>query len=81
MKQMIGDAEIRRHILFQPQSDFFTDGDGRLLIDYVCRFEALQADFGRICERLGFSESPLPRINVTTPARRGLDGQNPDCQR
>src|SRR5262249_45071252 len=65
MKRMIGDAKTRRRGLLRPQSEFVTDEDGRLLVDQVCRFEALQADFDRLCERLRLPASRLPRINVT----------------
>ena len=75
MKRTIGDPATRRHVLFRPQSEFVADEEGRLLVDYVCRFEILQAHFDRVSERLGFPHSPLPDVNVTGPAstRCGLD--------
>jgi sulfotransferase famil protein len=69
MKRTIGDAETCRHVLFRPQSEFVTDEDGRLLVDYVCRFEGLQAHFDRVSERLGLPQSPLPQVNVTRVTR------------
>jgi hypothetical protein len=66
MKRIICDEETRRHILFRPQSEFVVDEDGQLLIDYVCRFEALQMHFDRVCERLRLPPSTLPQINVTS---------------
>jgi hypothetical protein len=37
----------------QLQKDFLTDADGRLLVDFLGRFENLEADFAAICHRTG----------------------------
>jgi hypothetical protein len=37
----------------RPQADFLTDRDGRLLVDFLGRYETLHDDFGAICRRLG----------------------------
>lgn len=42
------------------QRDFVADGDGRLLVDYVGRFENLDADFASVCRHLGIPATPLP---------------------
>ena len=70
MKRTIGDAAMRSHILFRPQNAFVVDADGRLLVDHVCRFEAVQAHFDCICQRLGLPSSLLPDVNVTDRAPR-----------
>ncbi len=49
-----------------PQYDFLYDSKERLLVDFVGRFENLQADFDLICERLGIQESKLPHVNTST---------------
>jgi hypothetical protein len=41
--------------------------DGRLLVDFVGRFESLETDFAFICRRIGIDAS-LPKVNV---ANRG----------
>ena len=68
MKQLISDEKERRRILLRPQFEFVTDEDGQRLVDYVCRFEALQEHFDCICEQLHLLSSPLPRVNVTSQA-------------
>jgi hypothetical protein len=47
-----------------PQTHYVTDADGRLLVDHVARFEALQEHFDVICRRIGVPVSTLPRVNV-----------------
>jgi hypothetical protein len=46
-----------------PQYDFLYDEAGRLLVDFVGRYESLQADFDRVCGRIGIPPTPLPRVN------------------
>ncbi|MCG8363032.1 MAG: sulfotransferase family protein [Pseudanabaenales cyanobacterium] len=38
--------------------------DGVLVIDFVGRFENLQSDFDRVCDRMGIEQQPLPHKNV-----------------
>lgn len=47
---------------FIPQYKFVCDGYGKILVDYVGRYENLDADFGFICKKLGVRGS-LPRLN------------------
>ena len=46
------------------QTEFILDRSGKLLIDYLGRFENLSQDFSKICSQLGCSAS-LPRLNVS----------------
>jgi hypothetical protein len=39
--------------MFLPQIEWLTDGDGRIAVDFIGRFENLQRDFDRICDSLG----------------------------
>ena len=50
------------------QSSFVTDLGGRLLVDFVGRYERLQADFDLVCERLGLPGRTLPRVNASGAA-------------
>ena len=43
-----------------PQPYWLTDARGRIAIDFVGRFERLQEDFERICERIGKADTKLP---------------------
>lgn len=46
----------------------FTHAGNRLLLDFVGRFESIDADFARICGRLGIETAPLPFANQTQHA-------------
>jgi hypothetical protein len=70
MKQIISDKITHDKILFRPQVEFITDEDGKLMADYICRFEDLQNDFDKVCEKLNFPKVELQKINATNPANR-----------
>ncbi|HMJ73570.1 MAG TPA: sulfotransferase family 2 domain-containing protein [Solirubrobacterales bacterium] len=55
----------RRHVQWEPQCSFIYDDDGALLLDFVGRFETLEADLGRVFDRLGIAPSGLPHANAT----------------
>jgi hypothetical protein len=46
-----------------PQHEFIYDNAGRLLVDFVGRYESLQTDFHAVCERLGIQPAVLPHEN------------------
>jgi hypothetical protein len=56
-----GWTDTYRHVM--PQYDFLFDQEGRLLVDFVGRFERLQADFDVVCTRLGLSRTEVPHAN------------------
>lgn len=47
------------------QKDFVVDDDGKLIVDFVGRFESLEADFEAICDEIGI-EAKLPHTNSTS---------------
>jgi hypothetical protein len=57
--------EIRRGQF--SQASLLCDREGRLLVDFVGRYESLAGDFAFVCRRIGV-EASLPRVNV---GRRG----------
>ena len=59
-----------RHVM--PQYDMLHDPDGRPLVDFVGRFESLQADFDQVCARLGIEDSALPHRNPSDKKSRNL---------
>jgi hypothetical protein len=59
-----------RHVM--PQYEMLYDRDGKLLVDFVGRFENLQQDFDRVCEKLGFEDSLLPHRNPSDKKSRDL---------
>ncbi|MBT8445756.1 MAG: sulfotransferase family 2 domain-containing protein [Gammaproteobacteria bacterium] len=44
------------------QKSFLTDAHGKLIVDYIGRFETLNEDFAKICDKVGI-ESKLPHKN------------------
>lgn len=49
-----------------PQSDFIYDPKGKLLVDFVGRFEDLQNDFNQVCRKIGIPLAQLSHINKST---------------
>jgi hypothetical protein len=55
------------HVLFQPQAALLVDDDGRtVLTDAIGRVEDMQADYDRICARIGIPARALDRVNATS---------------
>ena len=50
-----------RHIM--PQYDFIYNQEGKLLVDFVGKFETLQRDFDEVCRILEIEDSVLPHAN------------------
>jgi hypothetical protein len=46
-----------------PQYDFLYDSDGKLLVDFVGKFENLQGDYDKICQKLDLPQETLPHSN------------------
>jgi hypothetical protein len=59
-----------RHVM--PQYDLLYNREGRLLVDFVGRFETLQQDFDRVCGILGITDSTLPHRNRSDKKSRHL---------
>lgn len=59
-----------RHVM--PQYEMLHDKGGRLLVDYVGRFESLRDDFDEVCSRLGIEDSALPHRNPSNKKSRNL---------
>jgi hypothetical protein len=59
-----------RHVM--SQYDMLYGPDGKLLIDFVGRFENLQGDFDEVCRRLGIENSALPHRNKSDKKSRNL---------
>ncbi|MCI5142064.1 MAG: hypothetical protein D3909_10155 [Candidatus Electrothrix sp. ATG1] len=53
-----------RH-LTRPQIEILLDKDGKLITDYLIRFERLQDDFDIVCDRIGKPRYNLPKKNAT----------------
>ena len=59
-----------RHIM--PQTQMLYDCDGKLLVDFVGKFEHLQQDFDKVCKQLGLEESTLSHVNSSDKKSREL---------
>ena len=42
------------------QTDYLIDLRGEVIVDYIGRYESLEADFNRACQRIGIRPPPLP---------------------
>lgn len=58
----LSEENAMRNALFTPQVVFLRDIFGRIDIDFVGRFETLQADFDQVAQRLGV-DAQLPHLN------------------
>lgn len=65
MKNAVAGASADRWMM--PQASFLIGDDERLAVDYVARYESLQADFEVICGRIGVQACALPRVNEGHP--------------
>lgn len=63
MKRLIRRPPFRRRVLIAPQHLLLADGEDRIRLDYVGRFETLQESFGEICRHIGIPAAVLPREN------------------
>lgn len=45
------------------QKKFISDKQGNIIVDFVGRYENLQADFQKVCAKLGIAEELLPHLN------------------
>jgi hypothetical protein len=50
------------HVHFRPQTYWLSDATGRLLPDFIGRFETIEPDFRQVADRLGLS-ADLPVVN------------------
>lgn len=53
----------RRHVQWMPQHEFLCDAEGRIMVDFIGRFENLAADARAILARLGLGAVALQHAN------------------
>lgn len=74
----IFDQEADEH--FRSQHSFVTNAAGKLAVDYVGRFETLDRDFRRVCEKLGRPDLKLPVVQAANPRRRYTEYHTPETR-
>lgn len=67
MQRQTDAATFRRMVLIGPQAGILT-ASGRLGVDFIGRYEALQSAFAEICRRIGIPEQTLSVVNATAHA-------------
>lgn len=59
------DDEFHNQIHFKPQHQWICDDEDKIIPNYIGKFENLQEDFNRICDKIGTPHKQLPHINKT----------------
>jgi hypothetical protein len=72
--------ERRSHVQWEKQIEFVQDESGRVVVDFVGRFERLAQDARIVFDRLGLSDAQLPHSNPSShrPYREYFSGDARD---
>ena len=65
LKQAIQNPRFTSRLLVEPQSKMLLNPDGSLGIDFLAKYETIQEDFDRICERIGIPSKVLIEKNAS----------------
>ena len=65
MKKALGAEGFRRRVLVRPQAELLEDELGALGMDFIGRYEWLQASFDEASRRIGLPPQALPRSNAS----------------
>ena len=57
------------HLFVEPQYEYLFDDSGHQLVDFIGRFESLQADFEVVCNKIGIPSTRLPHVNESAVNR------------
>ncbi len=75
----IPDEDADEH--FRSQLSFITNAAGGIGVDFVGRYERLQADFSLVQQRIGLPPIELPRLQAARDAVRYVDYYSPAARR
>ena len=76
-------TERMSHLLNKSQYNFLSENQsegGKLLVDFVGRFENLQQDFDYICNKVGVPQKTLPHKNKTKQYKHYTEYYNEDTK-
>lgn len=62
LRNLPAEGKDYRH-LTRPQHETLYDQNGRLIVDYLIRFESLQQGFDEVCDIIGKRRRKLPHVN------------------
>jgi len=62
------------------QIDYLTDLDGRVIVDFVGRYENLQEDFEEVCRRIGINPPSLPHKRQAENRRQYRSYYDPELE-
>lgn len=65
MRSALRSERFRRRVLIRPQTILLEDELGNLGMDYIGRYETLQASFAAICREIGLAPQPLALANAS----------------
>ncbi|MYJ76180.1 MAG: sulfotransferase family protein [Gammaproteobacteria bacterium] len=65
MKRALAFPRFRRRMLIRPQVEMLEESNGRIGMDFVGRFETLQASFADACRRIGVAAGELEHSNAS----------------
>lgn len=60
-----------------PQNEFVYNDEGKLLVDFIGKFENLQQDFNIACRKIGLPDIPLKHVNESAPRENKKPGLVP----
>lgn len=63
MKRTLTIPRFRQRVLVRPQNQQLTDENGQIAVDFVGRYEDLQASYDTVCEQIGLPTLELGRKN------------------
>ena len=65
LKGAVSAADFQKLVLVRPQTGLLMDGDGRMGMDFIGRYETLQDSFAEVCRRIGIPGQRLAVVNAT----------------
>jgi hypothetical protein len=65
LEKLLSTERTKERCRLESQLDWISDDDGKILVDFIGRFENLQEDFNIVCDKIGIPHRKLPHKNKT----------------